>query len=329
MSAPTRPSSVTSACLFVGFSCFVLLSYVVQALSSWGSIETQEQMSSLLSERPFDSLDVSVDEALDGMRLVLFVAVAICLLGVVFAIYTARGHSPSRVALTVVCAFAAVGFVMTGIIGVLLAAFAVSSAFMLWSQESRDWFALKNGRTPPVRVPRAPRAVPSTDPFVQQPGAQHQVALQERPAPPVGAGGIPREVMIASVTMLVTWLTVGVAALFVVLVFLFTSDSFANSTTDPALLEQIEKLRETTGDVGPGLAGAAFVLGLLSLVGAAAAVAGLLRRSIGRMGMLVLSYGGILVSAMVLPYGVLWAGAAVVTIVLLNRPVSRAWFTRA
>lgn len=341
MSAPPRPSSVTSACLFVGLSCVILLVSVVQALGSWGSIEAQEQLAAVLDEQPLSGMGLSMDQALDTMRAALYVAALVCLLGVVFAIYTFRGHGPSRFVLTVVCALAAVGFILTGLIGILLAAFVLSSAFMLWSPESRDWFALKNGRTPPVRAQRPASRVDAVAPSAVAPGRPEAPAGPAAPAASApqptprsaGAAGrqrIPREVLIASVTTLVTWLTVGFVALMIVLSFIFTTDSFADiAASDPALAEQVETLRDTIGDVAPSWAVAALVVGVMSLVAAVAAVAGMLRRSAGRAGMVMLSYGGIVLSALVLPVGLPWAAAAVITIVLLNRPVARAWFAGA
>ena len=75
MSATPRPRVVTLACVFVGFSAFLLLLDLIQALSSWGTIEMQDALQPALTALNDRGLDVTMGELLGTLRWIGLVCV--------------------------------------------------------------------------------------------------------------------------------------------------------------------------------------------------------------------------------------------------------------
>ena len=97
MAVTPRPRVVTMACVFVGFSAFLLLLDLIQALSNWGTIETQDGLKPALDGgRGRPALmsrwaSGSAPCAGSGWACVLLACAAI-----VFAVYASEVTSASR-----------------------------------------------------------------------------------------------------------------------------------------------------------------------------------------------------------------------------------------
>ncbi|MEO6471170.1 MAG: hypothetical protein ABIR57_04850 [Aeromicrobium sp.] len=88
MNAPalTRPPRVTTACLYVGLSCLILLFGAGSTLANWGSIEVQDQVRKVLAEEPFKTYGLEVTDVMGWLRWALIGAAAVAAAGIVFAV---------------------------------------------------------------------------------------------------------------------------------------------------------------------------------------------------------------------------------------------------
>lgn len=152
--APPRPHKVSVACLMAGMGSVLVLVSVFAELQNWGSLELREQVRDALAGSPFDG-QVEVAQVLDWLRLVLMAVAAGAAAGVIAAIWTAKGHHGARILLTLLAGGASLGFLATGLLGVLPAAMTVWCIVYLWSKQARAWFA---GEEPPPERPAESRA---------------------------------------------------------------------------------------------------------------------------------------------------------------------------
>lgn len=150
-----RPPAVTLACAGAAFAAFLVLTSTIGLLADWGSLELQEVVTEVIDEAGLAG-SLSLDTALSWLQAWFYVVVVLAVAVLVLAAYTVRGDRPSRVALTVLCAFGGLMGAMFGAIipGIVL----IAATFMLWWPEARVWFDLKNGRTPPPHVVARARA---------------------------------------------------------------------------------------------------------------------------------------------------------------------------
>lgn len=143
MTTNVRPHKVTTACLVAGMGSVLVLLSVFASLSTWGSLETRQQVQEAVANAPFDVGDV--DTVLGWLRVALMGVAAMAAAGIVLAIFTAQRHRGARVALSVLAGLSALAFLATGAYGILPAAVTAFSIVYLWSKESRAWFAGETG----------------------------------------------------------------------------------------------------------------------------------------------------------------------------------------
>ena len=144
-SAP-RPRQVTVASLIAGLGALLVLYNIFSVMSDWGSASIREEVEDGLKGGPFGPADISVETALETLRIVLMIVAAGCVAAIVFAVYTVRRHRSARIGLTVLAAAWALLSLALGLAGLLLAIIAVGCVVLLWSAEARTWFATS---TPP------------------------------------------------------------------------------------------------------------------------------------------------------------------------------------
>lgn len=171
-STPARPSKVTLGASLGAAACFVLIFTLFDTLGRLRGVEMRSDVEEQLAEPPFDTLDVSVDQLLSVMRAVAFVDGALAAAGLVLAVFCFRRHQGARYGFTVVAAL----LLLTAPVAGLLSFLAAAAAVMLWSEESRAWFA---GREPRTRDRSANRPVP--------PSAPERHEEPPHPQPPVSA----------------------------------------------------------------------------------------------------------------------------------------------
>ncbi|HYJ66989.1 MAG TPA: hypothetical protein VEX15_04940 [Nocardioidaceae bacterium] len=152
-----RPRQVTLASLIAGLGSLLVLVNIFAVMADWGSASIREHVEDALDSAPFGSTRISVDAALEMVRITLMVVAAGCVAAVVLAIYTVRRHRSARVGLTVLTSAWALLSLALGLAGLLLAAIAIGCVILLWSAEARTWFA---SGTPPKVVATAVPPIP-------------------------------------------------------------------------------------------------------------------------------------------------------------------------
>lgn len=177
-----RPSKVTLAASLGAASCFVLIFTLFDTLGRLRGVEMRSEVEDQLAQPPFDTLDVTAEQVLGVMRAVAFVDGALAAAGLVLSVYLFRRHQGARYGFTVVAAL----LVLTAPVAGLLAFLAAAAAVMLWSEESRAWFAGREPRTRRTREAGASPEGPGGWPF--SPGHRHGAG--DRGDGSAGAGAV-------------------------------------------------------------------------------------------------------------------------------------------
>jgi hypothetical protein len=318
MTATPRPPAVTLACVFVGFSAFVLLLELIQALSEWGTIEMQDGLQPTLTTLRERGFDLSMGELLGTLRWVGLVGVLVLVAAIVFAVYAARGDQVSRIGVSVLAAVTGLLIVPFGWLGLLQAVFLFAAAGILWSPDARQWYSAQHAS--------ADSDTPEVDP---EPGANPWAApaqsapTVEAPAPPVRSTHRPRAVLAAGlVTVIGSALVGGLSGLYLV-IYGFARDEYVTLVEDGPFADLY-----SAGELDDALRAAfwaCLVMLPLAAAGLAAGLSLLARLPIGRAATLALSWITAAAGVVLVPFGLLGTGAAVAVIVLLNRDESRAW----
>ena len=195
-SAP-RPRQVTLASVVAGLGAVVVLINIFTVMADWGSDSIRDEVEKALQDGPFGPANISVDAAMEMLRIMLMIVAAGCVAAVVFAIYTIRRHRSARIGLTVLAGAWALLSLAIGLAGIVLAVIAVGCVVLLWSAEARTWFATTPSREAVTGGPPSPSdpnasakgmpIVMSTPPppdEPDQPKTWGKPASQEPPASP-------------------------------------------------------------------------------------------------------------------------------------------------
>lgn len=336
---PARPPALLLTCVLVGVGSGLLLVNLVSALGSWGSIALQDAVRDALAQEPASELGISVDQALEALRYAAYVGVALAASGLVFAVYTARGHRTSRVMLTVLLGLAFLLFAALGLPGLLPALFAGISAWSLWTPDARRWFDQVDGRAVPAAAAAAtparhdpfaaPRPTPADAPAAGVvPGSVDPAPAD--PSVPTPGGARPRPVRIAVVTTVAACALVGTFGLLALLVSTLGADAYRSALDQPGTAQDLLRSSGIDADELIDLLRISSTVWLaLSAAGLAAALAAARRVAAGAVALQVVCAVTIAVSAFFLPLGVVTAGAAIVVLVQLRRPEARAWYAGA
>jgi len=342
MSAAPRPPAVTLACGFVGFSAFLMLVSLIQALSDWGTIEMQKSLQPTLQAMSERGFDLSMGELLGTLRWMGLGCVLLLVAGIVFAVYAARGDQVSRIGSTVMAVIIGLLVIPFGWLGLLQAMFLLAAAAMLWSADARQWYTARHApegkELPPgLGGPSATEAggadtatypdavadqAPSPNPWA---APAQRAPTVEASAPPARSTHRPRAVFAAGLVTVIGSSLVGAFSALYLLVYGFARDEYVELALNGPFADMFsaDELEEAMRSVFWGcvvllpLAAAGFAAGFSLLA--------LLPRS--RALTLVVAWGTAVVGVVLVPVplGLLGAGMAVAVTVLLNRDESRAW----
>lgn len=301
------------AVVFVGLTSLIVFFSLTSALSDWGSIELQDGVRDALDDPALKSMDLTVAEVMEWLRWAAYVAVFLSIAGIVFAVFTARGHRASRVSLTVMCGLAFLGFVLIGgIAGLFPAALAVLCAMQLWSPDSRAWFNAKNGvAVPPVQTVQPVPLDAAPDPAGAMPVAAPQAATR------------PNAVRVAGlVTLIASWLVLMFSAYFT-LVYTTARESYIESISKGSTKKMLDDYDIVPADLVDWMFIFFVVCGVLALLACASAVLLLTGKRFGRVATIVLAGVAAPVSFLLVGVGWPWTAAAVFVLVKLSSPEAR------
>ena len=352
-----RPPTLVGACVYLGALSAIVSIRAISMVTSWNGSDRAEDVAPAL--RALRDAGLSRADAESGYKIFLTVLAVLAACGVVFAVFTAQGQRVSRVGLTIAVGLTGtatfLGAMGSDFLLAMIGALAVVFSIRLWSGEIRTYFRTLAGHAPPPpKAPRPATVTAAADPFAQKPVEQPvasapQIApqpVQQPTPPPYGYGPpppgyyqqqpwqprrepLPKPVGIAVWTALTgSAVAAGVSALMLLVIV-------AGGLDYDRLMEQggpaADMLRGSESDFDTGLRFLT-VLSSVSLVlglgGVLAAVRALAKRRSGEVPLFVMTVVGLVVSFIGFPLGIPWTVAAVVCLVQLRKPESRAWFSR-
>jgi hypothetical protein len=315
------PQAALAGWLVVGGSVIVVLTALGQG-AVLHSLDTREAVQEYLSRPPGDELGLGVQGMLTLLRVVWTVAAAVGAASAVLGWYALQRSKGARLALSLLALplFVA-SFLFVGTPGASIFPAMVSAAIvMLWFQPARDWFdgVVREAPAPPPPLPAPPTAPTGRDPLLDLPPPTapplHPTPYAAQPGREASAPAVrPRPVVWACA---LTWATSAVA-------FLLFAVNLAQLATGPdELLDEADRrypeLSMSDADLSRLLAVMFVVFMVWSVV--AAGLTLLVWRRVA-WASVALTVSAVLACVTLLPLV-----ACVATVVLLQRPESRAWF---
>lgn len=146
---PSRPRDVVLAAVLTVVGSVLALVGIFGAQGELRGSALRREIESLLADERLSAVDISVDAVLNAVEVGLMVGAAASVAAIVLAVYAARGHNPSRIALTVLGGCAAVFVLLSGLPGIAIALFVAYTVSLLWRAPVRAWFAAASSSGPP------------------------------------------------------------------------------------------------------------------------------------------------------------------------------------
>lgn len=159
----------------------LLVVSVFDAMGRLRSVDMREQLAEALDSASARRLGISVDQATDLVRVLLFVGALAAVAAAILGIFVLQRHTGARIGVSVL---AAPILVTAPFAGGFWGTLVVCAAILLWTRPARDWFA---GRAP--SAPARPREEPpaAAPPVWGQPDWQ----APGQPGPGVPPGSDP------------------------------------------------------------------------------------------------------------------------------------------
>jgi hypothetical protein len=190
--ASARPSQVTVAACAVAGASLVLIFYAFDALSSLNSLAVRDDVSQQISSGGFKGLGWGLADVLEIKRWSLYVSAVAAVVTGVFAVFVLQRDRVARIGVSV----AAVPIVVAApFTDAFLAMFIAAGVVLLWTRQSRDWYAGRpiTPRQPsPARRPNLPPPPAGARPWLP-PGPDQSSGQNagSSPAPTHGWGVAP------------------------------------------------------------------------------------------------------------------------------------------
>ncbi|MCL3820347.1 hypothetical protein [Aeromicrobium wangtongii] len=345
---------LTGACVYLGALSVIMAIRALTLVSSWNGENRAADFSGVLGALRDAGLSEPGAETFYKGLLSVIAVLAAC--GLVFAIYTARGHRSSRVGATVAIGFAGVITFLGGLGGTfvfaMIGALAVVFTIRLWTGEIRTYFRTLAGHEPPApKAPPAPepvlagphhpsavggdQAAPAPLPPSPYPG-QQPAAFTQAATPPghpqwtPGHEPLPKPVNIAVWTTFIgSIVAAGLSALMLLVILVGGVDY-------DTVMEQggpgADMVSGSEDDFDTALRFITVLSSIAVVIGAAGLLASirvLMKRRAGGVPLFVVTVVGLIVSVIGFPLGLPWTVATIVCLVQLRKPEARAWFTRS
>ncbi|MDQ4009073.1 MAG: hypothetical protein M3211_13335, partial [Actinomycetota bacterium] len=138
---PSRPRDVVLAAVLTVVGSALALAGIFGAQGELRGSALRREIEALLADERLSAVDISVDAVLNAVEVGLMVGAAASVTAIVLAVYAARGHNPSRIALSVLGGCAAVFVLLSGLPGIAIALFVAYTVSLLWRAPVRAWFA--------------------------------------------------------------------------------------------------------------------------------------------------------------------------------------------
>lgn len=342
-----RPPALQVACLYLGGIFAIQLVRALVVVVGVSSPDGQDDVKRQIGW--FRTDGASFADAVSIYRIVLTIVVILAASGVVFAVYAARGHHPSRILLTVL----AVVFLGAGVGGLagddffsgVLGFVGVVFAAQLWTPVVRSWFRVRAGKDPlPVKAPPAASVVPAADPFAQRPApaVEQQAGWPAAPPPPppghpqpYARPGVavrqplPKPVAIAAWTAMIGSIVVGGASAVVLLGLAVIGNDYEKVVSEGGMTSDLIRDSgidyDTMYTASLAIFSVCLVLSIGGLVGASLVLA---RKAAGHVVLFVMTVVTLIVSVLFFPVGLPWTAAAIVVLLQLRKPEAKSWFVR-
>jgi hypothetical protein len=343
-----RPPTLVGACLYLGSLSAIIAIRALVFVSTWNADNRASEVAGTL--RQLRDAGLSRADAETTYKVIVTIVAVLAACGVVFAVYTARGQQASRVGMTIVVGLSGfasfAGFIGGDFLFVMIGALAIVFLVRLWTGEIRTYFRTLAGHAPPPPAAPKPAVVSAAAQAPQHPASQ---APTQAPGPPPGPqvqgygppppgyyqpvpqrpGVLPKPVSIAVWTACISSaVVVAFSALGLLSLGLIGSD-YEELMRDSPLGDDLIKSAGMTYD--QLYRTSLTVLGLclaLSLAGLAAAVLVLVKKRSGDVFLFVMTVVTIIASILLFPAGLPWTAAAIVSLVHLRKPESKAWFSQ-
>lgn len=341
--AVKRPPTLAGVCVYLGALSAIVSIRAMNMVTSWNGGDRADDVAPAL--RGLRDAGLSQVEAEDGYKIFLTVLAVLAACGVVFAVYTARGQQVSRIGLTVVVGLSGtatfLGAMGSDFLLAMIGALAVVFSIRLWTGEVRTYFRTLAGHAPPP--PKAPRpAKPSkvsaaADPFATPVAAAEQRTVQQAEHPPQGyyaphpsAPNRPPKSVSTAVWIAFTGsiIVAAVSALGLLVLGLMGSDYERLMSESPLSDRLLDRADMTYDQIYQSSITIFGVCLALSLGGLAASIRVLVKKRSGDVFLFVMTVVTIVASVLFIPIGIPWTIAAIVCLVQLRKPESRAWFSR-
>lgn len=316
--APQRPQLLVAVCAYIGVVCAIQGITAATAVGAWTSLDGQASRKPLIDALVRSGLGRGTAET--SYRSFLIVIAGVAAMCVVLAVYTAKSHRVSRVVLTVLTMLVVVHGASGPFLSQVQAIFLLVCVGQLWSGDLRRHF---RGEPPAVRTTRPARVAALASPA--------QPLDESRPVGPPAPTrtALPRPISIAAWTGLIGSLVVAGFCALELVVLLLLKDEYRRAIRDSTFLTDLMSRSGTDVDtmIRVSTIGSA-ILVVLGIVGLLASMALLTGRRQGGVALLAMAGVSIVVSLVGFPFGLPWTVAAIVVIVQLRKPESRAWFAK-
>lgn len=329
--------------MIIGGSVGVVI-MVAEQLSGLNSLETRKGVIDFLAEPPGSTLGLEVSQALTLLRVALMVVAGCATAAALLGWQVLKRNHRARVGLSVLAVPIFVGGLATG---GLLTAVVAASTLLLWIGPSGDWFrgttpsppGLDQGATrrpspdrppPPDPAGPPPAGPPPAAPPPAGPPTGAPRSTTQLLAPPLGAPATDRRPDALTWACVLTWACCGMALVIMVV-------SVVLMVTSPELV--LEELRRQNADLAVDDVAllrattyvSATIAGVWSLAAMLFAVLAYRRVRWARLALVVSAAAAAVLCLLAVVSTLVTVVPAVVcvaTVLLLNRPDVRAWFTR-
>lgn len=343
-----RPPTLAGACVYLGALAAIIAIRAFTYVTTWNAENRVDEFDRVLDALRDGGLSQAGAETSYKIFLTVIAVLGAC--AVVFAIYTARGDRASRIGLSVTIGIIGLssflGLLGGGVFFAMVGALAVVFAGRLWTGEIRTYFRTLAGHAPPPPKPQpVPVAAPvqPAAPFGDQQGVQHPVQQPVHPdAPAFGytppapgypgqrphTNTLPRPVSIAVWTAFIGSVLVASVSGLGLLSLGLIGNEYEQVMRDSPLSDSFLESSGMTYDQLYRTSITVFGICLaLAIGGLLASTLVLVKKRSGDVFLFVMAVVTIIASILFIPVGLPWTAAAIVCLVQLRKPESRAWFS--